>query len=306
MFSLDRLEEFLAVAKTLNLTSAARKLAVPRATLSRRISELEDELGQPLFLRSIRGLTLTGAGETLFDTAGPAVRSAVQACEGIKQMDGNPRGRLRVSVADTQTAAADLYAQFAADYPEVVLEVSVDPQRVDLQKEGIDVALRFGDVGDDSLIAKKLWSSNKVLVATDAYLKRAPCLHHSDDIIHHRAITSLLRDGMPEQYWPLVDGGRTAVKATFAASDLKLRIDAARRHLGLALFPAASISTHLRSGELRPLLEGSVGSSSPVHLVYAPRRQIPLAMRLFIERAAEYYRRWEPDSELGAEHRSVP
>lgn len=292
MASLDRLEDFLAVARTLNFTSAARQLSIPRATLSRRVALLEAELGQPLFLRSTRGLTLSSAGEILVESAAVAVRRAVQACDAIKQLDGKPRGRLRISVADSESAAPDLFARFAADYPEVVLEVSVDPRRVDLVREGIDIAVRFGDVGNENLIAKKLWSGTKVLVATRCYLRDAPPLRNADDLVHHRAITSISRAGVPEQYWPLYAGGRAEIRACFAASDLKLRIAAACRDLGLALVPRAPVSKHLRAGQLIPLLESEVGEASPAHLVYAPRAQVPLAMRLFIERAAAFYSAW--------------
>ena len=172
------------------------------------------------------------------------------------------------------------------------LEVSVDPHRVDLVKEGIDVAVRFGDVGDDRLVAKQLWKSAKVLVATRDYLRCAPPLRSAEDIVHHRAITSLSRDGFAEQYWPLLGGGRVPVRSSFATTDIRLRIEAAALHLGLALVPRAACLRRLESSELVPLLEDEVGAESPVHLVYAPRPRLPLAMRLFLERAAEHYGRW--------------
>jgi DNA-binding transcriptional LysR family regulator len=292
MASLDRLEEFLSVAKTLSFTAAARQLSIPRATLSRRVASLEEELGQPLFLRSTRGLTLSGAGETLFESADAAVKRVVQACDAVRQLDGKPRGRLRISVPDSEAAAPELFAQFAADYPEVILEVSVSPHRVDLVRDGIDVAVRFGEVGDENLVGKKLWSAQKVLVANDTYLKHAPCLRHPDDLIRHRAITSISREGYPEQYWPLFDGGRTEIRSGFAASDLKLRIEAACLGLGIALLPRPTISSRIEKGELVPLLESVVGSASPAHLVYAQRARIPLAMRLFLDRAAVFYGSW--------------
>lgn len=151
--------------------------------------------------------------------------------------------------------------------------------------------MRFGDVGDENLVAKRIFSSTKVLVATRCYLKEAPRLYDPDDLVHHRAVTSLSRDGHPEQDRPLHDGGRAKIRSTFAASDHKLRVEAVLLGLGLGLFARATIQSRSKWARWFRYSNRSLGQARPRTSCTrrAPRYRWPCAYR-----AAEFYGRWDP------------
>jgi DNA-binding transcriptional LysR family regulator len=290
MLSADRLREFLHVVDEGSISSAARTLDVPRATLSRRLSELESELGVRLVHRGTRRLTLTPAGEELHRRARRVVTETEAAWAAVRQFDEHPRGPLRVSVPDTDAAEAGLFLDFARDYPEVQVEVSIDSRHVDLVGEGIDVALRFGPVTNESLIVRRLFVTRSLLVATPDYLQRMGAPTSVEDLAAHHCVTGFSGSSSAERRWPLVEGGHIAVSGRFSSTSLALRMAAARRGLGIALLPHGAIRPELDAGSFVPVLDGVVGMQTPASLVFVDREFLPPRLRLFIDRAVDHFR----------------
>ncbi|MCA9688015.1 MAG: LysR family transcriptional regulator [Myxococcales bacterium] len=289
MLSADRLQDFVVIVDLGSISAAARALALPRATLSRRLSGLEEALGVRLVHRSTRRLVLTPAGEELYRRARRVVADTDAAWAAVRQRDDTPRGPVRVSVPGDTPALRELFVSFAADYPEVRLEVSVSSRHVDLIAEGIDVALRMGPVADPSLLARRLWITHTYAVASPAYLEAHGEPLHVDELAAHACIVGFAGESMPARSWPGRDGAQVPVRARLAASDLPLRVEAARRGLGVALLPELAITDDLAAGRLRVVLRDAIGAASPASLVFVDREFMPPQVRLFIDRAIAFF-----------------
>lgn len=289
MLSADSLTEFAAIVEAESISEAARELGVGRSNLSRRLSLLEARLGVRLLHRETRRLTLTPAGEELYKRGRRVAADVDAAWASVRQLDGTPRGPLRVSVPDEKLAKADLFLQFAADFPEVRLEVSMTSRHVDLIGEGIDVAIRFGKITNESLVTRKLATTTSILCASPIYLQRSGVPRTTEQLARHDCIVGFAGERTPGLTWPLLSGGSIRVQARFCAEGIDLRVAAAERGLGIALIPRALVAEQLMAGKLLPVLENHVGVETPMNLVFVDRDLMPPAMRVFIDRVVAHF-----------------
>ena len=283
MPSTERLAEFAAVVQAGSISAAARALELPRATLSRRMSALEAELGVRLLHRSTKRLVLTGAGLGLARRARQIVADSEAAWQAVRRLDDTPRGLLRVSV--TGDVLDELIVDFIMDFPEVQVEVRTTSRHVDLVGEGVDVALRFGPVTDANLIARRIASGRRLVVGSPAYLGAHGTPRSKADLADHACLLDFGGDFGPRRTWPLLDGGEVAVKGPLSANQMQLTRRAARAGLGLALLPWIAIHQDVADGLLVPVLMDSVGIDHPINLVYADREYIDPKVRVFVDRA---------------------
>ena len=283
-----RFREFIAVVDAGSISAAARALGLPRATLSRRLSSLESELGVRLLSRQTRSLKLTHAGELLEGRARRLVEEMDEAWEVVRQVDETPRGRLRLSVPPSDLFR-ELLLDFVIAHPLVHVQVIATPAHLDLFAEGIDVALRFGRVMDEALIARRLWSDRASVVAAPSFLEREGSLDRLRDLSERGCITGFTAGHRPRASWPLCAGGDVPIRSVFASNELPLRMRAVLQGVGLALVPARVSSHHLESGALEAVLEGIVGAEVSVSLVYPERAFLPPQVRAFIEHTSQYF-----------------
>lgn len=284
MPSPERLGEFAAVVAKGSISAAARSLGLPRATLSRRLSGLEEELGVRLLHRTSRRMVLTPAGEELHRRARRLVADADEAWAAVRRLDDVPRGLLRVS--GTTAFLNQLVVAFLEEFPEVQVEVRSTTRHVDLVGEGVDVALRFGEVRDPNLIVRKVAAGRRRVVGAPAYLERHGTPSSAHDLAHHTCLLGFGGAFGPERRWPLVAGGDVEVGGRLAANDIGVLAAAARAGIGLALLPDAAVADSVRSGELVVVLDGVVEADASVNLVYADREFIDPKVRVFVDRAA--------------------
>jgi len=160
---------------------------------------------------------------------------------------------------------------------------------VDLIGEGIDVAIRFGNVANESLVTRKLSGTTSLLCASPAYLQRRGTPRTPKQLAQHDCIVGFAGERIPALTWPLLSGGSIRVPARFCAEGIDLRVAAAERGLGIALIPHALVAEQMRTGQLLPVLEDQVGVDTPMNLVFVDRNLMPPGMRLFIDRAAEFF-----------------
>ena len=284
MPSTDRLQEFAEVVAAGSISGAARALGLPRATLSRRLSALEAELSVRLLHRGTRRLVLTPAGEELHRRARRIVADADEAWAAVRRLDDVPRGLLRVSVTKM---LPKLFTDFLHDYPEVQLEVRVTTRHVDLVAEGVDVAVRFGEVKDPNLIVRRLLTDRLIVVGSPRYLGLRGHPRHAEDLAQHDCIVGFAGEWAPSRTWPLRAGGTVRVGGRLAGNDIGLIRTAARDDLGLALLASGLIASDLEEGRLVAVLEDIVGADTPVNIVYADREYIEPKVRVFVDRAAQ-------------------
>jgi len=278
MPSTDRLTEFSAVAKARSISAAARSLGIERATLSRRMSSLEADLGVRLLHRGARRLALTPAGQELSRRAAHIVADAQEAWSAVRRMDDVPRGVLRVSMVGD--ALDDMLIRFVRDFPEVRLELVDTSRPVKLIAENVDVAVRFGPVTTTDLIARRVDAGvDRIVVASPNYVKRHGQPTVPDDLAEHECM------GARETTWPLRAGGRVPVTGRLGASESRLIRKAACAGVGLAFLPVPMIHNDLATGALRPVLRDVVGDTARVSVVFAEREYIDPKVRVFIDRA---------------------
>jgi len=284
MPSTDRLKEFAEIVASGSISAAARTLDLPRATLSRRLSALEGELAVRLLHRGTRKLVLTPAGEELHFRAQRVVADANAAWDAVRRLDGVPRGLLRIS--DVGALAPGLFTRFIRDFPEVQLEVRSTTRHVDLIAEGVDVAVRFGEVRDPNLIARKVFTDKSVVVGAPSYLKLHGTPQTLQELAGHNCISGFAGEWQPKRTWPTHDGGGVRISGRLAANDISLILAAVRDGLGLALLPASLVRAEIKDKKLDIVLENLVGAATPVSIVYADRDFIEPRVKAFVDRAA--------------------
>ncbi|HUH02971.1 MAG TPA: LysR family transcriptional regulator, partial [Kofleriaceae bacterium] len=163
---------FTRVVQAGSFTGAARSLEMPKSTVSRKVSELEERLGARLLQRTTRKLSLTDVGRTYFEHAARVVAEVEEAEQAVTRMQEAPRGLLRVTTPLNFGYLGPMVASFLDRYPEVQVEIVCADRVVDLVHEGFDVAVRAGELGDSTSIARNLGALESFVIASPAFLAR--------------------------------------------------------------------------------------------------------------------------------------
>lgn len=277
------MREFLSVVDAGSISGAAKDLGLPRATLSRRMSKLEADLGVRLILRRTTRLALTHAGEELRQRAQRIVADATAAWDAVRRLDDTPRGLLRVSV--TGPHFLNLFTDFLRDFPEVRLEVQSTTRHVDLLTDGVDVAMRSGPVKDQNLIARRVHSDRLIVVASPDYLARHGTPKRAQDLAGHACVVGFAGTWTPSTKWPLWSGAHVPIVGRLSANEIDLIKEAAIKGLGLALIASAIVAKDIEAGKLKPVLRDQIGAEIPISLVYADREFVDPKIREFVDRA---------------------
>jgi len=288
---LDELGAFVRVAELGSLTAAALRLRIPKSTLSRRLSRLEEGLGAQLLARTTRKLHLTEAGVAYLERIGPALARIEEAGREAQGDRDTPRGHLRITAPGdlALTWLPPLVATFRARHPAVTLEVLVEARRMDLVGEGIDLAVRAAaELADSGLVARRIASAELALWASARYLRRKGTPRAPADLARH-AIGCL---GPPLSRLTLrgPEGSRTTDVRTIVASNEPLFLrEVALRDGGIVILPSAfaradeGLTRVLPAHSLRP-----VG----LYLVHPPARVVPAKVRAF----RDFLTKHAPDS----------
>ncbi len=287
--ALGDLVSFVRVMEAGSVSAASRSLGVPRPTLSRRISRLEDHYGVRLVHRSTRSLTLTDAGQEVFQN-GRAIVADLDALDAtVRSRDGAVCGLVRVSgPVNGSDGTNELYASFLRKYPEVQLEVKATSRRVDLVAERIDVAIRGGHVGDEALIGRRVRNSRSSLVASAAYLDERGTPTQVSDLIDHDLLLGFGGTEQAVRQWPFLDGGQFSVKGRMACNNMSTLVHLIHGDMGIALVPEFIVKPALEAGMVRRVLEDEVGSEGGLYILYVDRRYQQPQVRAFVDHATEW------------------
>ena len=239
------LADFNLVARHGGFGRAARATDRPKATLSRRVAELEADLGLRLFERGSRMLKLTEEGRALHERTGALLTEIDETAAAIAQGGERPRGKLRISapLLFSQTAMGKLAAGFALKYPEVHLEVTTEDRAVDMVEEGYDLVIRVNPDSDESLVGRVLLRDRLVVVAS-------PNLIRPPD---NTPVPAVVRDAGSGKAWSIrtVAGQSSlAIKPVLSLSSLIMVRDAVRMCVGAARLPISLVTTDLAAGTL--------------------------------------------------------
>ncbi|MES0808238.1 LysR family transcriptional regulator [Roseibium sp. SCPC15] len=287
--SADRLLEFKAIVECGSINAAAEHLQLTRPTLSRRLAELETQLSVRLLQRTTRELFPTPAGNELYLRAVRIAADVEATWCALQQLDDEPSGPLRISVPESELAAVPLFTDYAAEFPKVDLDVVVTNNKSDLRAAGVDVALVFGEIRDPSLIAKRIYTSRNIAMATQAYLDQHGMPETLEQLGQHECIVLRNSDGVPETRWPRSDGGHVEVQPRLLTSGFRLMVQAVHAGLGIGLLPEREL---LKNSDLVSLFPNIVQRDDQFSLVYVEREfQLP-HVRAFIERSNVFWRHW--------------
>lgn len=279
--------ELIAFTKTVDaksLSRAAAELGIPRATLSRRIAQLEKKLGTRLLLRTTRSLALTEPGAVFYKEAIIALEAIKQAEQSVSRSGDCLRGDLRVSLPPgMKKSFRTMLCEFIAQHPLLRVHVHTSSHHIDFRSGGFDVALRASSQMQPGLIARTLFRDPVIAVASPDYLSGRSVPVTLDDLSAHQCLMGFARGELPEMYWPLLSGERVKVDGAFFSDDISLLCEAAINNRGIALLPEELIGEHLQQGALVPVLRGIIGTEMQIAVVYPDRQFLLPQVRAFIE-----------------------
>src|SRR5688572_20228276 len=293
MQDLNDLRFFAAVVEHGGYAAAERALGIPKSRLSRRVTQLETDLGVRLLQRSTRKFAITEVGQSVYRHAQSMMSEAQAVQEAVEQVSAEPRGVVKVSTpaALAQDMLAQLLPEFLRKHPKVRLQLHVSNRRVDVIAEGFDLALRVrSDTrADGELVMRRFGEIREMLVASPKYLARAGRPAHPTDLATHSTLS--MSEDEARQKWVLQqrDGTleRVEIRPVLMAHDFPLLLNATTEGLGIALLPESTCADAVRSGELEIVLPEWHLPMGICHGVYPSRRGVLPAVRTLIDYLAE-------------------
>ena len=293
MQDLNDLYYFAMVVEHGGFAAAERALGIPKSRLSRRISQLETDLGVRLLQRSTRRFAVTDVGQSVHRHAVSMLAEATAAREVVDRLSAEPRGVVKASVPVglAQELMPRLLPEFLARYPEVRVQLHVSNRRVDVINEGFDVAIRVRTRFDDdgSLVMRSFGQIQELLVASPKYLDRTGRPTSPEQLVEHTTMTMGEDEG--RQRWELQgrDGEvrRVELKARVSGFDFPMLMALAKQGLGITMLPETMCADAVRSGELEVVLPDWRLPQGVAHAVFASRRGMLPAVRVFIDFLAE-------------------
>jgi DNA-binding transcriptional LysR family regulator len=294
MQDLNDLYYFAKVVEAGGFAAAGRLLGIPKSRLSRRIAELEERLGARLLQRTTRQLNLTAVGERYLRHCQAMLLEAEMADEAVASMSSEPRGRLRVScpVGLAHEILPGVISNFLEKFPQVQLEVMLLNRRVDLVTEGVDVALRVRDLGDEDplLVTRRLRQAQTVMVASPAFLRERQ-IKTPDDLKNVPVLGALEADRlvhlrMLDQYGKTCD---MTFEARLGIDDFLVRKACTLSGLGFTVLPMMYCEQELENGSLVQLLPDWSLPGGWLQAVYPHRRGVMPAVRAWIDHLIESF-----------------
>lgn len=285
--SLDRMRSFVRVAERGSLSAVARELSLGQSTVTRHLRELEEAVGVPLLSRTTRRVTLTDEGSRYYANCVQILRLVEQAGDEARGTRGASAGAIRIScsAAIGVLHVSRLIFAFQDRYPEIDIDLSLTDERVDLVREGVDIALRLGPLSDSSMKLRPLGMSRRLLVAAPSYLAARGRPRHPRDLLGHEGIRMsniagsemLVLEGPRAERHEVPFGGRFRIDHGLAAREAL----AAGR--GIAPAHRWLVGDLLDDGRLERILPDYAPPSVPLSLLIVPERSGIARVRLLVD-----------------------
>ncbi|MCG9580740.1 LysR family transcriptional regulator [Vibrio tubiashii] len=286
MDSINAMRSFIRVVETGSFSAVAREQNTNQATISKRIAGLENRLGTRLLIRGNRTHTLTETGKTYFERVSNIVMEIDEAEAEARSLTATPKGNLRVTVPTMFGGMyiAPIVSNFLATYPEIDIDIKFDENMVDLVKEGIDVAIRLGELHDSSMVGKNLGYDELIIVASPSYLKKHSVPTTLEQLAKHNCLIFSLS---PKRgtIWVLSDKTKTTqieVNGNFQCDNGMGLMEMLQANAGIALMPRWLVDKEIGSGNLVHILKDYY-KRYPISAVYPNNRYVPLKVRCFID-----------------------
>jgi DNA-binding transcriptional LysR family regulator len=289
---MDRLESMttlIAAVEGGSLSAASRALKMPLATVSRKVSELEAHLKIRLVNRTSRRLTLTDAGRAYVAACKRILENIDEAERAAAGEYAAPRGDLVITapVAFGRLHVLPLVIGFLKAYPDIDARLVLADRVFNLHEEGVDLAVRIGELPDSNLIATRAGGIRRIVCASPAFCRRHGTPKNPADLSRYSCITF---DGlMSQREWKFVVNGKSSaipIRSRLIVNNAEAAVDAAIASVGITRVLSYQAAAALRAGKLLRVLREFEPAASPVNLVYAGQGRLPIKLRAFIDHAA--------------------
>jgi LysR family transcriptional regulator for bpeEF and oprC len=284
--SLSAIATFVAVGESASLTSAAQKLQMSVSGVSKAVSRLEEKLRVRLLNRTSRRITLTHEGLAYFKRCRQVLLDLEEAEATIAQVQAQPRGRLRVLVprALGKNILLPAMTRFLEQYPDISVDLVLDARSLNLEEEGIDVALRYGRPADSLLVARKLCRVNYLLCASPDFIRRNGEPRTLEDLRRYRCINYVVPGTGRYRQWNFLRDGEVVsldVEGALNMNDMGALAEAAANGSGLAYLPDFMVVDPVEAGKLKIVLPDWAFPGDWIYMVYPRRRYFSPRFRVF-------------------------
>lgn len=285
---------FAAVVKEGSLSAAARQLEVSPPAVSKRLAQLERRLGVRLLHRTTRRISLTAEGEAYVE-AGRRILSEIEEVERrISSARAAPKGLLRVNatLGFGRAYVGPVVSAFRRRYPEVEVLLQLTDRPVNLADEAFDVGIRFGELPDARLVARKIAANRRLLAASPRYLDQRGRPATPNDLTRHDCIVLRQNDSV-YGLWRLLRGRRAEsvkVRGPLSSNDGSVVLRWALDGHGILMRAEWEVADHLRAGRLEQVLPGYALPAADVYAVYPERHHLSARVRVFVDFLAERFR----------------
>ncbi|EEB84197.1 LysR family transcriptional regulator [Roseobacter sp. GAI101] len=288
MDQISRVGVFIAVVKAQSFAGAARSLGITSSAVSKQVQNLEQDLQVKLLNRTTRNVSVTEEGAVYYEGAARALEDLQEAQEQIYELKSRPRGPLKISfpLSLGNKYFGQAIASFAAQYPEVDLDVSLDERFVDIVNEGFDLAVRIGSLKDTSLVARRMASCPFVICASAGYLETHGTPQTPGDLADHNVLAFTGNSGLHEWRYQDATGqiGQVSLRGNFKADSGEILCSAALQGVGIAILPVFYVAKHLKTRKLQAVLPDYVTSPKrDIYAVFQPNRFQSTRLRLFVD-----------------------
>ncbi|NOK17100.1 LysR family transcriptional regulator [Corallococcus carmarthensis] len=287
---LNELLVFARVVQAGSFTAAAKALRMPKSTVSRKVSELEERVGAQLLQRTTRTLHLTEVGRAYYAHCERIVAEAEAAELAVTRLQAGPHGLLRVTTPLSVHFLAPMVARFMEQYPDVQVEMLCTDRAVDLMEEGFDLAVRAGRLPDSSLMARRLGDIERLVVASPEYLQARGAPRTPSDLAKHDCL--FFGTALQGNVWTLHAAGRAVevkVSGRLVINEPDMLRAVTLLGAGVALIPGQQCVEDLESGRLQRVLPDWSSAGAPVHAVYPPTRHHVPKVMAFVEVLREHW-----------------
>jgi DNA-binding transcriptional LysR family regulator len=284
---------FVKVVELASFTAAAEALETSQPVVSKAVTRLEEKLGARLLNRTTRRLSLTEAGSELYRRSAHALKEIENAEHEVARFQTEPRGTLRVSAPMSFSILhlGPFVHDFLQAHPGINVELHMTDQRVDLIEEGFDLAIRFGQLQDSNLVARKITSCRQVLCASPAYLVKHGAPERPEDLLEHNCIVYSFM--MTPREWRLTDASGelhvVPVNGSLHSNNGLVNKSAAIAGTGIVLLPTFYIGEEVKSGVLKPVLCAFRPPEVSMYALYPERRNLMPKVRTFIDALADRF-----------------
>jgi DNA-binding transcriptional LysR family regulator len=297
MQDLRSLSIFLKVAELRSFVRAAEALGITQSGASNAVSRLEAQLGVRLLARTTRRVNLTEDGAAFFDRCRQALGELEEAELVLRDVRLRPAGNLRLdmSVSFGRLKVLPLLGAFRAQFPDIRLNVTFTDRYVDLVEEAVDVCIRFGELSDSSLVARRLVDTQFRVVGSPEYFRKHGRPKRPDELATHNCLAFTLRDTKLIRSWRFKQYDSETVispKGDLSFNDGAALCDAAVAGYGLVQVHDYYLDAALAGGALEPVLEKFKPKPDPIWLIYPQNRHLAPKVRAFIDFVITKFRTW--------------